>query len=205
MPLALGQGSGDFLETSSRIHLFHMGTRNSLGLAAPDAFTQANPLNVTTAANVSTTLAGITSVGVLGATCAWTRPDAGNGYIGGAAQISASYDANVRPLGLFLNDAVGNAFENTPGTASGRIPYVSSQPVVGVTLWETQQQIGASTALTYAVGDLLYASVNGLLTNRHQDSYEWQVTADLDNVTVMGVVKVVPDANNSLLVLDMRI
>lgn len=205
MPLALGQASGDFTETSSRIQLYHMGTRNSLGIAAADAFTQANPLNVTTTANVSTTLAGITSVGVLGATVAFTRPDAGNGYIGGGAQIAASYDNNVRPLGLFLNDAVGNAFENTPATASGRIPYVSSQPVVGVTLWETQRQIGGSTALVYSAGDKLYASVNGLLTNRIEDSYEWQVDADPDNVTVMGVLKVVADANNSLMVLDMRV
>ena len=207
MPLALGQGSGDFTETSGRIQLYHMGTRNSLGLAAPDAFTQANPSVVVTSANVSTQLAGITSVGILGATCAFTRPDAGNGFIGGAAQISSSYDAAVVPLGLFLNDAAGNAFENTPATASGRTPYVSGQGVVGVTLWETQQQIGGSTTLVYSVGDKLYASVNGLLTNRIEDAYEYNVggQSDADFVTIMGVLKVVADANNSLMVLDMRV
>jgi hypothetical protein len=205
MPLALGQGSGDFSETSGRIHLFHMGIRNSIGILAADAFTQANPPIVVTVANVSTTLSGVTSVGVLGATVAFTRPDAGNGYHGGPVQVGAAYVAGQKPLGLFINDAIGNAFENTPGVASNRGPYVSGQGVVGVTLWETQVQVGASTALTYAAGDNLYASVNGLLTNRHQDAYEWQVTAALESITLMGVVRVAPDADNSLMVLDLRV
>lgn len=205
MPLAQGQGSGDFAETSSRIHLFHMGTRNSMGVLSADAFTQANPPIVTAAANVSTTLAGITKVGVLGATVAFTRPDAGNGYHGGAVQIAAAYDATLKPLGIYLNDAVGNAFENTPGVASGRGPYVSGQGVVGVTLWETQNQMSGSAAITYTAGDNLYASVNGLLTNVAADAYEWQVTAALESITLMGVLRVAPDADNSLMVLDLRV
>lgn len=207
MPLELGQGSGDFRETSGRVQLFHLGIRNSMGLATADAFTQANPPIVTTAANVSTTLSAITKLGVLGGTVAFTRPDAGNGYHGGPVQVGAAYVAGQKPLGIFINDALGNAYENTPGTASGRAPYVAGQAVVGVTLWETQQQVGGSTALTYAAGDFLYASVNGLLTNRIEDAYQYNVAAqnDPDFVTVVGVVKVAPDANNSLMVLDMRI
>lgn len=208
MPLTLGQGSGDFRETSARIHLLHVGTRNALGMATPDAFTQANPVIVTTTANISTTLssAGLTAKkGVLAASVAFTRPDAGNGFHGGPVQVAAAYVAGQKPLGLFLNDALGNAFENTPGVASGRAPYVCGMATVGVALWETQRQIGGSTALTYAVGDRLYASVNGLLTNRIEDAYEYQVVADPDNVTVMGVVKVAPDANNTLMILDLRV
>lgn len=200
-----GQGSGDFRETSGRVHLFHMGTRNSVGVLTADAFTQSNPPIVTTTANVSTTLAGITKKGVLGSTVAFTRPDAGNGFHGGPVQVAAAYVDDERPLGIFINDSLGNPFENTPGVASGRGPYVCGMATVGLTLYETQIQIGASTALTYTVGDRVFASVNGLITNRHQDSYEWQVTADLDNVTVMGIVKVAPDANNSLLVIDLRV
>jgi hypothetical protein len=207
MPLELGQGSGDFRETRSRIQLFHVGVRNALGIATPDAFTQANPPVVPTVANVSTTLAGITSLGVLGATVAFTRPDAGNGFIGGPVLIATVYQARQKPLGLFLNDAVGNPYENTPAVASGRIPYCSAMSVVGVTLWETQIQIGASTDLTYNNGDFVYASVNGLLTNRIEDAYQYRVIgqSDPDFVTVMGVVKVAPDASNSLMVLDMRV
>lgn len=207
MPLAQGQGSGDFRETSGRIQLFHLGIRNAMGLATPDAFTQSTPPIVTTAANVSTTLANITKKGVLGATVAFTRPDIGNGYHGGPVQIAAAYVAAQKPLGLFINDAVGNPFENTPGPASGRAPYVNGMALVGVSLWETQQQIGGNAALVYAAGNLLYASVNGLLTNRIQDAYQYNVAAqnDPDFVTVMGIVKIAPDANNSLMVLDMRV
>lgn len=207
MPLVLGQGSGDFAETSGRVHLFHMGIRNSIGILTADAFTQANPPIVTTPANVSTTLSGITSVGVLGASVAFTRPDAGNGYHGGPVQVGAAYVAGQKPLGIFLNDAIGNAYENTPGVASNRGPYCSGQGVVGVTLWETQQQVGGSAALVYAAGDFLYASVNGLLTNRMADAYQWNVPAqnDPDFVTLMGVVRVAPDADNSLMVLDLRV
>jgi len=207
MPLSLGQGSGDFGETSGRVQLYHMGIRNALGVLSADAFTQANPPIVTTAANVSTTLTGIAKTGVLSASVAFTRPDSGNGHHGGPVQVGAAYVAGQKPLGIFLNDAIGNAFENTPGVASGRGPYVSGQGSLGVQLWETQIQIGASTALTYAVGDSLYASVNGLLTNRIEDAYEWNVVGqnDPDFVTLMGVVKVAPDADNSLLVFDLRV
>ena len=196
-----GQSSGDFKETSSRVQLLHVVTRNSLGLLTPDAFTQANPPVVTT--QKSTTLTNVTKVGVLGSTVAFTRPDYGNGYHGGPPAGGLS---GVLPLGIFLNDAIGNAFENTPGVASGRGPYVcGSGSCVGVSLYETKVQLGggAGTPISYAPGDKVYASVNGLLTNVEADSYE--VDAGAAAATLMGIVKVAPDANSSLLVLDLRV
>ena len=198
-----GQSSGDFKETSSRVQLLHVVTRNAVGLLTPDAFTQANPPVVTT--QKSTTLANVTKVGVLGGTVAFTRPDYGNGYHGGAVKPGGAYSAALKPLGLFLNDAIGNAFENTPGVASGRGPYVSgSGSCVGVSLYETKVQLGggAGTAITYAPGDKLFASVNGLLTNVEADAYEDQAGG---TATILGIVKVAPDANSSLLVLDVRV
>lgn len=207
MAMQLGQGSGDFRETSGRVQIFHVGTRNSVGNATADSFTQANPPVVTTTANVSTTLANITKKGVLGASVAFVRSDAGNGLIGGPVKVAAAYVATIRPLGLFINDALGNAFENTPGVASGKAPYLTGMPCVGVSLWESQTQIGASTTLVYTAGDRLYASVNGLLTNRVEDAYEWNVTSqnDRDFVTVMGILKLAADANNDLMIVDMRV
>jgi len=205
-----GQSSGDFKETSSRIQLFHVVTRNSMGVLTPDAFTQANPPVITSLTGKSSTLANITKVGVLGATVAFTRPDVGNGYQGGPVAPGAVYNPGARPLGLFLNDSIGNAFENTPGVASGRGPYVSGS-CCGVSLYETKSQ-GLSggpaigTALTWAVGDKVFASANGLLTNNILDAYERNVVAATNaDVTVMGIVKVVPDANSALLVLDLRV
>lgn len=207
-----GQSSGDFKETSSRIQLFHVVTRNSMGVLTPDAFTQANPPVVTSLTGKSSTLANVTKVGVLGATVAFTRPDVGNGYHGGPVAPGGVYAAGQRPLGLFLNDAIGNAFENTPGVASGRGPYVcGSGSCVGVSLYETKSQ-GLSggpaigTALTYAVGDKVFASANGLLTNNILDAYERNVAGATNaDVSLMGIVKVVPDANSALLVVDLRV
>jgi len=184
---------------------FHVVTRNSVGAASTDTFTQANPPVVTTGANKSTTLSAITKVGVLGGTVAFTRPDIGNNVYGGPILVSSAYHAGIKPLGMFMNDAVGNAFENTPGVASGRAPYLhGSGSCVGVSLYETQIQIGASTALTWAVGNPVYASVNGLLTNRSADAYEYNVAGN-PAPTLMGIVKAVPDATNPLLVVDLRV
>lgn len=205
MPLAQGQGSGDFREISGRVHLLHMGVRNSWGQLATDAFTQVNPPIITASANRSTLLANVTTVGVLSGSVAFTRPDAGNGLHGGPVQVGAAYIDRMRPLGVFLNDAVGNPYENQPARGSERGPFVNGMATIGVALWETQRQIGGSAALTYAMGDHLYASVNGLLTNRMEDAYEYQVVADPDNVTLIGIVRVAPDANNDLMVLNMRI
>lgn len=203
MPLSLGQGSGDFRETSGRVQIFYVGIRNSVGILTADAFTQSTPPIVTAAANVSTTLAGVTKKGVLGASVAFTRPDAGNGFIGGPVQVASAYVTGQKPLGIFINDSLGNAFENTPGVASGRGPYLCGFGTVGVSIWETQHQKTGSAAITYAAGDKLYASVNGLLTNVVEDGYEDNASAGTN--TLIGIVKVAPDANNSLMVLDLRV
>lgn len=200
-----GQSSGDFRETSGRVQLLHVVTRNSVGLLSPDGFTQANPPSSSaTVANKSTTLAGITKVGVLGGSVAFTRPDIGNNYIGGpgGGAIASGDGAGIRVLGLFINDALGNAFENTPGVASGRAPYVcGSGSCVGVSVYETKN-LATNAALVYAPGDKLYASANGLLTKLVADSLE---SAAVAVSTLVGIVKVAPDANSSLLVLDLRV
>jgi hypothetical protein len=209
MPFALGGiSSGDFKETAARVQLFHVVTRNSSGLLTPDAFTQANPCKVTT--QKSSTLSTVTKLGVLGGSVAFTR-DYANGYHGGPD--TASYKAACQPLGIFLNDALGNPFENTPGVASGKGTYVcGSGTTLAVSIYETKGQatrgsVTAGQAITYAAGDKLYASVNGLLTNLINDSYD-QTAAGTTNsydAVLVGVVKVAPDANSSLLVLDLRI
>jgi hypothetical protein len=203
-----GQSSGDFRETSGRVHLLHVVTRNSVGLLTPDAFTQTNPPVVP--GQVSTTLAGITKVGVLGASLAFTRPGVGNNYHGGPIKVGGAYTAGYLPLGIYLNDALGNPFENTPGVASGRGTYVCGNgSCVGVSIYETKVQLGggAGAPITYHNGEKLWASVNGYLTNVLADAYEYNVAGQgsIQYVTLIGVVKVAPDSNSSLLVLDMRV
>jgi hypothetical protein len=213
MPM-YGQSSGDFKETSGRIQLFHIVTRNSVGALAADAFTQLNPALITTAANKSQTLVGITKVGVLGGSIAFTR-NSGNNLIGGpvgtpaadSGALSITGDTGVKPLGFFINDAVGNAFENTPGPASGRGPYVcGSGSCIGLTIYETQTQASGGAGLTWAVGDYVYASVNGLATNLLAQAYEYVAgLTTYPSPTVLGVVKAVPNADTPMLVMDLRI
>lgn len=206
-----GQSSGDFKETSGRVQLLHVVTRNAVGLLTPDAFTQANPpIEVL---GKSATLANITKVGVLGSTIAFTRPSAsyGNGYHGGPIKIGGNFNMHVKPLGVFINDALGNAYENTPGVASGRGPYIcGSGSTLALSLYETKQvtttgggAAGDPLAPAWEVGLPVYASINGLVTTRKQDAYEYQVGAGTE--TIIGIVKVVPDANSTLLVIDLRI
>jgi hypothetical protein len=208
MPVT-GQGSGDFMETWSRVIAFHIANRVGSGmLVAPDAATQRNPKIVTDPAAVSRKLQGISKRGILGSMVAFTRPDAGNGYIGGPV-LSPGYLANIRPLGIFINDYLGNPYENAPGVASNRLAYHSAG-TYGIRLWETQVQVTADGAtvgddLVYTTGDALYASVNGLMTNRFQDAYQYQVPGqdDIGFCTFMGTVLQAPDGSwNEMLVFD---
>lgn len=203
---SLGQSSGDFKETSGRVQPHHIVVRNTVGFLTADALTQANPPVVTTSANVSTVVP-TAKRGVLGGSVMFTRPDAGNGQQGGPVAPGGTYNARIKPLGLALNDVLGNAFENTPGVASNRGPYLAAGGTASVAIYETQRQIGGSTALTYQTGDRLYASVNGYLTNRLEDAYEYNVSGQnsIEFVTLMGIVKQAPDSSNPLLTLDLRV
>ena len=150
----LGQASGGFTESSSALRLLYVGVRNSIGVLSDDAFTQTNPPVVTTASTISTNV-DTQVFGVLSGSVAFTRPDQGSNVIGGPAEslADASLETFVRPLGLFINNAAGNAFENAPAAASGKGPYVSSQGSHGSQLFETQA-LGASTGgTTLAQGD----------------------------------------------------
>lgn len=210
MPL-YGQSSGDFKETSARVQLFHVVTRNSVGALAADAFTQLNPALITNAVAKSSTLTGITKVGVLGGSIAFTRPT-GNNLIGGPPGTSGALITNLtnmvtgaRPLGFFINDAVGNAYENTPGPSSSKGPYIcGSGSTLGLTIYETVSQADGTTAISWAVGNLVYASVNGLATNLVAEAYEY-VAGSTSTATVIGVVKAVQTSDTPMLVIDLRI
>ncbi len=78
------------------------------------------------------------------------------------------------PLGLFINDAAGSPFENTPAVASGKSPHMmGTGSVVEVDVFEINTAGGG--ALTYAAAgatSLLFGSNNGLVTNEVAGSGE---------------------------------
>jgi hypothetical protein len=97
------------------------------------------------------------------------------------------------PVGLFVNDAAGAAFENSPAVASGKIAVMKAMASVEVDVYETRNAAD-NADLTYVVGNYLYGSAQGFLTN--------ETTA---SAIVIGVVTKVPTTSSPTLGLDMRI
>lgn len=214
-----GQASGGWTESSSALRILYVGHRNSIGILTDDAFTQTNPSVVSTVGTLSTNV-DTTELGVLSGSVAFTRPDAGENFIGGPIEgLPATQAVFVRPLGLFINSANGNDFENLPGQASGKGPYTSSQGTFGTGLFETFVLAGGSAGgtITYVNGMDLIASRNGFLCPRTAIVAAAAVTMDdADNAsevanaaatssTLIGVLKMAPDATMNELVFDQRI
>jgi hypothetical protein len=219
MPM-LGQASGGWTESSAALRLLHVGIRNATGVLTADGFTQTNPPIVTTAGTISTqTNTGV--LGVLSGSVAFTRPDQGSNFIGGPVEPGAPDNILIQPLGVFVNTAVGNAFENQPGPASGKNTYVSAQGTYGNQLFETQAlaTVGAVTAgddLIYTAGQELVASRNGYLIMRQTTQTGAVVSLDVASTTsqvangatastTIGILKMPPDSEQFELVYDQRV
>ncbi|MFA6233875.1 MAG: hypothetical protein WC824_06775 [Bacteroidota bacterium] len=234
MPLH-GQASGGWTESSSALRILNLGVRNSIGVLTDDAFTQTNPTAVATVGTVSTRL-DQTLHGVLSGSVAFCRPDAGEDFVGGPGDnttqglilANTRWRQGYRPLGVFINSANGNAFENTPGVASGIGPYVCAMGTYGNALYETQiigTEAGATndpvvgSALAYVNGQRLISSRNGFLMPATQLTVALAIIScdsiactaegfvfNADNVsTLIGVLKMAPDATQTELVYDARL
>lgn len=232
MPL-LGQASGGWTESSSALRLLHVGIRNTVGILTADSFTQTNPPAVSDDETVSTRV-DTTLSGVLSGSVAFTRPDSGSNYVGGPG--SAAQQLNVlqlavnarqyHALGCFINSANGNAYENTPGVASGKGPYVSAMGTYGNALYETNllalvaANADQGQAITYINGQQLVASRNGYLMPRWVlgldgvaydadivgvTAESYVVNAGGGNATILGVLKMPPDSVQTELVYDQRV
>lgn len=233
MPL-LGQASGGWTESSSALRILHVGIRNTVPVLTDDAFTQTNPPVVTTAGTVSAQV-DQTKMGVLSGAVAFSRPDAGSAFIGGmgSATVVGNLAANLgwamgfQPLGCFINSANGNPFENTPGTASGKGPYVSSMGTYGNALFETNMLVAFSgtlpigSTLQYTTGMKLIPSINGYLMPAEYVDAGAVVSLDIATLSAeasvktgvatfvssetLGVVLMPPDAVQNEIVYDQRI
>ena len=214
----LGQASGGFTESSSALRILHVGIRNTVGQLSADAFTQANP--VSAAGNQTAAPGLLTNVlGVLSGSIAFAQTNSSNEHGGPLNGASV--------LGVFINNASGNAFENQPGVASNRGPYVSAQGTYANLLYETVNvNTGVDITGSYVPGAALFPSVNGFLTTFTGDDAHDHATAtalevalagagaaDLAGATAalqaglgaMAIVKITPDSTSDELVYDQRI
>lgn len=153
---------------------------NSIPTLSDTCFTKANY-----GVNTNTTLSVNTPRGVLGGSVAAVTSGSDYTVVPGTDLI--------RPVGLFVNDAAGAAFENSPAVASGKIAVIKGMPSVEVDVYETRNAAD-NADLTYAVGNLLYCSAQGLLTK--------EVSTE---ATVIGVVTKAPSTASPTLGVDVRI
>lgn len=216
-----GQATGGWTESVSSLRLLHVGIRNTNSELTDDAFTQSNP-PVVTATNTLSTKVNRQVFGVLSGSVAFSRPDAGDNFVGGPVEGIGVSQRFVSPVGVFINNATGYNFVNQPGLASGRGPYVSALGTYGNATYETQAlattgllAIGAT--LTYITGQELIASRNGYLMPRITiGSTGALVSADVNTIaaevfsgatasTTIAVLRHVPDSSVNELVYDQRI
>lgn len=165
------------------VDILYAGTRNSLFALEADGFTKLNFIPATT---VNDLLDENTPKGVLGGSVAGI---AGNLVVGAAA-------AAKRPLGIFIKNAAGNPFENSPAVASGIAPFINHLASLRVFVWETHTV--AAAPQTYAPGDLLYASANGLLTKEASGGTG-------GHPDVLAIVTKAPTASDLSLGIELRI
>jgi hypothetical protein len=161
------------------LKVLHEGQRSSLFAASATCFTKANYGN-----NTNTTISINTPRGVLGGSVAAVSA--------GADYTVYPCDKDLTPLGLFMNDAAGAAFDNASAVASGKITVVKYASVE-VDVYETRNAAD-NADLTYACGNKLYSSVYGLLTNEASTS-----------AIVIGYVTKVPSATSPTLGLNLAI
>ena len=131
------------------LRILFPGDRNSLSTLAPGAFTRQN-------------------YGAAGATSARISADTPDGALAGmVAMYSSNYEVDIcsdyKPVGIFINDAAGSAFENTPAVASGKLTVMRSMGSYETDIYETRDEQD-TIDLTYIAGELLYVSSFGLLT-----------------------------------------
>jgi len=154
------------------LRIQYVGHRNSLFSLEEAAFTKVNLLG---GDYENDTLSASMPNGVLGGSVAGLKGDL----------LAGACDRSDRPLGLFINNAAGNPFENTPAVASEKGPFVHCLGACQVDVYETHTDDGEGAALTYAAGDLLYSSAQGLLT-KEQDA----------STIAVGVVVKAPSASD---------
>lgn len=163
------------------------GHLNAIPVLADVCYTKANY-----GVNTNNTLSINTPRGVLGGSVAAVS--------GGSDYTVVPGRTDLQPVGLFVNDAAGSAFENAPAVASGKVTVMKGQSSVEIDVYETRNAANLAD-ITYTVGDLLYSSDQGFLTNEVPSVVNPGTGLD----TVIGVLTKAPTTASPTMGLDERI
>jgi len=161
---------------------------NSIPVLSPACYTKQNfPSSLANATLSVNTPRGVLGGSVAGMDVAGSAPEGGD-------YVTIPCREATMPIGLFVNDAAGAAFENAPAVASGKVAVMKGMGSIEVDVYETNQKLAPGVLIVYAVGQYLYSSVNGLLTPEHSVA-----------TVPVGIVTKVPTTASPTLGLDMRI
>jgi hypothetical protein len=186
---------------NSHCEFFYRQTFNTYGLITTDGLTQNNRVgNLQKAAN--TRLTTNTNKGILAGSVVAV---VGSNLIGPCAGGDSS--SNDMAVGIAVNDAVGNPYESSSAVASQRVVYAHGSGTVFQTdIYETFADDGV-TPVVYNAGDLLYSSINGLLTNASglEASPVGSTLTVFQRYTVIGIVLVKPTATAPYMTVQMKL
>jgi len=162
------------------LRILYPGVRNSLATLAAAAFTRQN-------------------FGLAGMSSSRITADTPDGALGGmVAKYSGNYEVdisnNYTVAGIFINDAAGSPFENTPAVASGKCPMMTARGSYETDIYETRNELN-TLDLAYAAGNKLYVSQFGLITK--------DTTGGVD--ALLGVCSKAPSATDPWLGFDLKI
>jgi len=191
-------GQSNLPTPNSHVEVLYRQTFNTLGGIVAADLTQDNRAGGAGAAQkaANTRLDTKTNKGLLAGSVVAV---VGNGLIGAAAGDSTHYDSVV---GIVVNDAVGNPYESSSAVASQKVVYMhGTGTCLRTDIYETVNAAGGALGTAYAAGQLLYASVNGLLTN----SSGLAIAGAVGSQTVVGVILSAPTAADPYMSLQMKI
>lgn len=179
---------------NNHCEVLYRQTFNTYGSITTAGLTQDNRVgNVQKVGNQRLTAA--TNKGILAGSVVAT---VGESQIGPAAGDSTNFD---KVVGIAVNDAVGNPYESSSAVASQKVVYAhGTGTVIRTDIYEYVMMDG-STPVTYAYGDKMYASQNGLLTNASGLKMAGVVGAQ----TIVGILLQKPTSTDPFMVVQLKI
>ncbi len=184
----------------SHVEVLYRQTYNTLGAIAAAGLTQDNRVGNDQKVN-NTRLNANTPKGILAGSVVAV---AGEGTIGACAGDSTvTFD---KAVGIAVNNALGNPYESSSAVASNKVVYAhGTGTVIRTDIYETVKSDG-TTAITYAFGDKMYASQNGLLTNESDiDASSLSQVGTSPKATLVGILLSKPTATDPYMTVQMRI
>jgi hypothetical protein len=191
---------------NSHCEVLYRQTFNSYGAVETNGLTQDNRVGNTQKVANTRLIANNSPKGILAGSIVCTYGESIIGpAVGTITGHTGSYgdSTNLDPVvGIAVNNAVGNPYESSSAVASQKVVYAhGTGTVISTDIYETHEYVTSSNAITYAYGDYMYCSANGLLTNKQG----LMVKNVVGSQTVVGILLQKPTSTAPYMVVQFRI